>query len=64
MSELFSAFGVKWTLLSAQMVNFTIVLVALWYFLYKPVLAILAKRQELVTKGVADAKHAMAVGNP
>lgn len=58
MQQLFSAFGVNWSLLIAQAVNFAIVLVALWYFLYKPVLAMLAKRQELVAKGVKDAAAA------
>ncbi|MFZ2167825.1 MAG: F0F1 ATP synthase subunit B [Minisyncoccia bacterium] len=58
MQELFSAFGVNWSLLIAQAVNFAIVLVALWYFLYKPVLAVLAKRQEMVAKSVSDAAKA------
>lgn len=58
MQELFSAFGVNWSLLIAQAVNFAIVLVALWYFLYKPVLAVLAKRQEMVAKSVSDAEKA------
>lgn len=58
MQELLSAFGVDWRLLLAQGVNFGIVLVALWYFLYKPVLAQLEKRRELVAKGVEDAERA------
>ncbi|MFA6503292.1 MAG: ATP synthase F0 subunit B [Candidatus Paceibacterota bacterium] len=58
MQELFSAFGVNWNLLIAQAVNFGIVLVALWYFLYKPVLATLAKRQAMVAKSVEDAQQA------
>jgi F-type H+-transporting ATPase subunit b len=58
MQELFEAFGVDWKLLLAQAVNFGIVLVALRYFLYKPVLSMLAKRQEVVAKGVEDAKSA------
>ena len=57
MQELFSAFGVNWSLLIAQAVNFGIVLVALWYFLYKPVLATLAKRQAMVAKSVEDANQ-------
>lgn len=55
MQQLFSAFGVQWDLLIAQAVNFAIVLGALWYFLYKPVLGMLAKRQEMVAKSVAEA---------
>ena len=38
MNELFAAFGIDWKLLLAQGVNFGIVLVALWYFLYRPVM--------------------------
>lgn len=55
MQQLLDAFGINWQLLIAQAVNFSIVLVALWYFLYKPVLAQLAKRQEIVAKSVRDA---------
>lgn len=58
MQQLFSAFGIDWHLLIAQVVNFGIVLAALWYFLYKPVFAMLAKRQTVVTKGVEDAERA------
>ena len=55
MQHFFEAFGVEWSLLIAQVVNFTIVLVALWYFLYKPVMAVITKRQELVAKSVREA---------
>ncbi len=58
MQQLLSAFGIDWRLLIAQAVNFAIVLVALWYFLYKPVLGVLAKRQEVVAKSVAEAARA------
>lgn len=58
MHQLFAAFGIDWKLLIAQGVNFGIVLVALWYFLYKPVLATLEKRRALVAKGVEDAQRA------
>src|SRR3989344_816492 len=58
MQQLLAAFGVDWQLLVAQAVNFGIVLVALWHFLYKPVLAMLTKRQRVVAKGVEDAEEA------
>lgn len=58
MQQLLDAFGINWQLLIAQAVNFAIVLVALWYFLYKPVLAQLQKRQEIVAKSVTDAAQA------
>jgi len=55
MQQLFAAFGVNVSLLIAQAVNFAIVLIALWYFLYKPVLEMIEKRKEVVAKGVEDA---------
>lgn len=61
MQQLFDAFGINWSLLIAQAINFAIVLVALRYFLYKPVLAQLEKRQKAVAKGVADAAQAGAL---
>ena len=58
MNQLFAAFGVNWSLIIAQAVNFGIVLIALRYFLYKPVMTMLNKRQELVAKSVSDAAKA------
>ncbi len=58
MSELFDAFGVDWRLLLVQAVNFGILLGALTYFLYKPVLAMIEKRQALIVEGVRDAEAA------
>ena len=58
MTALFDAFGIKGSLLLAQAVNFAIVLLALWYFLYKPIGKVLAERQQLVAKGVEDAEEA------
>lgn len=61
MDQLFSAFGIDWRLLVAQAVNFAIVLVALRYFLYRPILAMLAKRQQIVAQGVDDAAAAKSL---
>jgi len=58
MQELFHAFGIDWRLLILQMINFGILVGALWFFLYKPVLAMLKKREEMVAKGVSDAEAA------
>lgn len=58
MQQLISAFGIDWHLLIAQAVNFGIVLVALWYFLYKPVIEVLEKRKAAIARGVADAERA------
>lgn len=61
MEQLFSAFGIDWRLLIAQAVNFGIVLIALRYFLYQPVLAMLAKRQQIVMQSVDDAAKAQSL---
>lgn len=58
MQQLFAAFGVNWSLLIAQVINFGIVLGALWYFLYKPVMHTIEERRSLVAKGVEDAEKA------
>lgn len=58
MDQLFAAFGVNWKLLLAQGVNFGIVLLGLWYFLYTPVITTLEARRKLVAKGVEDAQKA------
>jgi F-type H+-transporting ATPase subunit b len=58
MQQLLSAFGIQWSLLLAQAVNFAVVLVALSYFLYKPVTRALDERKKVVGQGVLDAQLA------
>lgn len=58
MEEILHTFGIEWKLLLFQLLNFGLVVLVLYKFLYKPVLAIIAKRQALIEKGVADAKEA------
>ena len=60
MSALFSAFGVDWHLLLIQAVNFVLLLIALTYFLYKPILRIIDERRETVAEGVRVAQQAEA----
>lgn len=58
MDQLLEAFGIDWKLLIAQAVNFGLLLVVLWYFLYKPVMKTLDERAARIAKGVEDAQRA------
>lgn len=58
MEEILHAFGIDWRLITIQVFNFAILMAALWYFLYKPVMKLLAERQEKIAKGVSDAEAA------
>jgi F-type H+-transporting ATPase subunit b len=58
MGQLFATFGINPTLLLTQAVNFAAAMFVLWYFLYKPLLKVLAERREKIAKGVADAEAA------
>ncbi len=58
MSELFVAFGINWKLLLAQGFNFGLLMVLLWYFLYRPVLRLIDERREKVAEGVRSAELA------
>ncbi len=58
MEQLFGAFGIDWKLLIAQAINFGVLLAALTYLLYKPVLKTLDERKEKVAQGVRDAAEA------
>jgi len=58
MSELFAAFGIDWKLLLIQAVNFGLLLAALTYFLYRPILRIIDERREKVAEGVRTAEAA------
>lgn len=58
MEQLIEAFGIDTRLIFLQVFNFGILLAALTYFLYKPVLKVLKEREEKIAKGIADAKAA------
>ncbi len=58
MEQLIHAFGIDIKLIIIQMVNFVILMSALTYFLYKPVLKVLADREEKIVQGIKDAEAA------
>lgn len=60
MSQLFAAFGIDWRLLIVNIVNFGLLLAALWYFLYGPLMRMIDTRRRLVADGVEAAKAAEA----
>jgi F-type H+-transporting ATPase subunit b len=58
MAALFSTFGINTSLLLIQAVNFAIVLLVLWWFLFKPLNRVLDERRKKIAKGVEDAAAA------
>ncbi|MFH1766849.1 MAG: F0F1 ATP synthase subunit B [Patescibacteria group bacterium] len=48
-------FGLNGTMFAAQLVNFLIVLIILWIFVYKPITRFLEERQEKIEKSVKQA---------
>jgi len=58
MNQLFTAFGIDWRLLVIQAINFALLLSALTYFLYRPILRIIDERQKKVADGVRTAELA------
>ena len=55
--ELLTKLGVDWKLLIAQIVNFTILVSVLTYFVYRPLLDLLDARRERIAKAVENAKR-------
>lgn len=60
MEQLIESFGLDARLIVFQIINFGIVLTALWYFLYTPVLKLLREREDKIKQGLADATAAAA----
>ena len=58
MDKVIAVFGIEWELLIAESVNFLILLAILTYFLYRPVMKVLADRAAAIKKGLADADAA------
>lgn len=58
MGQVFVAFGIDWRLLIINLINFGLLLIALWYFLYGPLTRMLEDRRQQIAKGVQDANDA------
>ena len=56
MDKILADFGVNWILLSAQIVNFLVVLFVLQKFLYKPLLKVLDERKQKIEEGLSNAE--------
>jgi F-type H+-transporting ATPase subunit b len=58
MEDIINAFGIDARLIVIQIVNFTILMGILGYFLYTPILNLLREREEKIAKGIKDAEDA------
>lgn len=58
MDQLFATFGINWKLLIVQAVNFGVLLLVLWKYVYTPVLALIDERREKIAEGVRTAEAA------
>lgn len=58
MERLFAAFGIDWRLLIIQGINFGVLLAALTYFLYKPMMKLIDERRAKIAEGVRKAEEA------
>ena len=58
MEEIIKAFGIDGHLILIQIINFGVLMVALVYFLYNPILNLLASREEKIVQGIKDAEAA------
>ena len=58
MSSLLTQLGIDWRLLASQAVNFLILLAVLRYFVYKPLLKMMAHRRSIIEGGIAKAAEA------
>lgn len=56
--EIFHAFGIDWKLMTIQGINFAVVLFVLHRYAYKPIMVLIANRQEKIAKGLEDASKA------
>jgi len=56
--EIVSVFGIDYRLLLIQALNFGVLLFALWWFLYPPIMRMLDERRVVIEKGVRDAEAA------
>jgi F-type H+-transporting ATPase subunit b len=55
--EILNVFGIEWKLIAIQMINFGLLLFILYRYAYKPLFALVEKRQQIINRGLEDAEH-------
>lgn len=50
--EILHVFGIEWKLITIQLINFAVLMFILHRYVYKPLLAIIEKRQWLINQGL------------
>jgi len=58
MEQLLQQLGIDWHLLISQAVNFFLLLLVLWYFVYKPLLKLMRDRRDRIEQGITKADEA------
>lgn len=58
MQQFFSQLGIDWRLIISQAVDFGLLLLVLWYFLYKPIIKLLNDRKQKIEEGITKSKMA------
>ena len=58
MEDIINAFGIDGRLIVIQIINFAILMAALGYFLYTPILNLLRDRADQIATGITDAEAA------
>jgi F-type H+-transporting ATPase subunit b len=53
--ELLEKLGIEWKVIIAQIINFSLLLAILYFFLYKPILNVLEKRRKKIKKSLKEA---------
>ena len=57
MESIITDFHVDWRLLLAQLVNFSVVVAILYYFVFKPVISKMTERSDRIAQGLKDAEN-------
>jgi len=60
MTQTLHDLGINWQELIAQLINFSIVMLVLWKWAYKPVFNVLASRREKIAEGITNAEKISA----
>lgn len=58
MSKILDVFGIDWRILAVNAINFGLLLLALRYFLYGPIMKMLERRREKIAEGIRNAELA------
>ena len=61
MGEIINSFGLDWKIFTAEIVNFSVILALLYFFVFKKIFTQLEARKKIIEKGIQNSEKSQEI---